>query len=262
MGFPWRNTLDNWTRFLNGAGQIVIAVNTSTDDTFTAVMDYVNELSARLGNEVEYTVVSTAIDYADPLFDGLIKNEALRRCNRPYCTLLDIDEVLPLSSRATWQECMDILGTIGADALFLPVIDLFHDENSFKSLAQKWYLHKNRPYLKRGRVEFAARADGSTDITKSDTCELVDTHGRLASATMLNVMALSESDRLKVMAAGRLAYVTHLGWLDKQQRLRQSAFWSPVWNARNGASVEKPLELADLDKIPHKLHGLRHWNDE
>ena len=256
MRFDWQATLTNWQRFLGPGGQIVIAVNTSTDDTLKALQDYA------LAHPGNWIIFPTDIPYTDPLFDGLIKNEALRRCKGDFCTLLDMDEVLPLSNRAAWDKAMEILGSTGYDALFLPVIDLFHDDKSYKALGQKWYLHKNRPYLKRGRVAFAARADGTTDITKSDTCELIQTNGSLANAAHLNVLSFDEDYRLLHMRGNLIAYVVHTGWLNKQQRLRQSAFWAPVWNARDGSTVEKPLELADLDKIPHKLHGLKHWNEE
>ncbi len=260
MGFDWRATLDNWTRFLNGEGQISLAINTSTDNTLEAVTKYVRELAARPGNGVEYTITPTEIPYSDPLFDGVIKNEALKRCNREYCTLLDMDEVLPLHSRAAWESAKHMLARSPYDALFLPVIDLFHDDSSYKSLGQKWYLHKNLSYLKRGRVQFAAREDGSTDIERSDTCELINENGQLAY-TAPYVGGPSQW-WLPGMAQGVCPYVVHLGWLNKQQRLRQSAFWAPVWSQRDGRKVEKALTNSDLDNIPYYPHNLPHWNSE
>lgn len=261
MGFNYSDTLWNWASFLGGEGQIVIAVNTSDDDTYD-VLRRCQMHDKMQGWNIEWTIFKTDIPYSDPLFDGAIKNEALKRCNREFCTLLDMDEVLPLSNRAAWEEAKELLGRIGYDALLLPVIDLFHDEKSYRSQGTKWYLHKNRPYLKRGPVGFAKRADGTIDINRSDSTELIHLDGSLANATMLNIMARPEAERLKAMAANQIPYVLHLGWINKQQRLRQSAFWAPVWSARDGRKVEKPLELADLDKIPHKLHGLKHWNEE
>jgi hypothetical protein len=257
MGFPWRETLDNWTCFLNGEGQISLAINTSEDDTFTAVTEYTKELAARPGNNVEYTITATEIDYANPLFDGMIKNEALKRCNRAFCTLLDIDEVLPLSNREAWEETISILANTTYDALFLPVIDLYHDEYHYKSLSQKWYMHKNKPYLKRGRVSFAAREDGSTDIERSDTCELIREDGSLA-----NSIGFPIANRLAAMSLNQVPYVVHTGWLGREQRLRQSSFWAPVWSARDGRKVERPLTEKDLDNIPYYPHTLPHWNEE
>jgi len=268
MGFDWRATLDNWTRFLNGEGQICIAVNTSEDDTLEALTKCAEELSRGAGNGVEYTIFSTSIPYSNPLFDGMIKNEALRRCTRGFCTLLDIDEVLPLSNREAWGWAITNLGRMAPDALFVRVIDLFHDEGHYKGMGQKWYLHKNRPYLKRGRVNFAARADGSTNIDKSDTCELICEDGSLAHAVGpirtngYHRPGETEEQRvLSEMTANLVPYVVHLGWLNKQQRIRQSAFWAPVWSARDGTKVEKPLGEDDLEKIPYYPHNLRHWNE-
>lgn len=262
MGFPWRETLDNWTSFLNGEGQISIAINTSDDGTLNSVSSYVEQLKQLTGNQVEYTITATDISYQDPLFDGKIKNEALKRCNREVCTLLDIDEVLPLSNREAWNSCIEALQFGHFDALFVPVIDFFHDVHSYKSMGQKWYMHRNLPNLMRGRVNFAEREDGTTDISRSDTCELIYDTGRLVYATGLVGMNLPERFRLELMAGNQLPYVIHLGWLNKQQRLRQSAFWAPVWNARNGSEVEKPLTENELDMIPHYPHNLKHWNQE
>jgi len=258
MGFPWHETLDNWTRFLNGEGQISIAVNTSTDDTLAAVTEYTRELAAKPGNGVEYTITATDIPLSNPLFDGMIKNEALRKCNREYCTLLDIDEVLPLSNRAQWETAKQTLNQWGYDALFVNVIDLFHDEHHYRSLGKKWYLHRNKPFIKRGRVAFAARPDGTTDIQRSDTCELIDTYGGF----LIPTASLVDSEPLGHSPNPAYPYVVHLGWLYREQRLRQSAFWAPVWSARDGTKVEKPLTNEDLDKIPYHPHNLKHWNEE
>jgi len=263
MGFPWKETLDNWTKFLNGDGQIVIAVNMSTDGTFWDVSDYTNELKKLPNNNVEYTVIMTHVPYEDPLFDGKIKDLALKQCNRQYCTLLDIDEVLPLSTRHAWEQSMSWLTPFGGyEVLMIPVIDLFHDENHFKSIGSKWYLHLNSPNLHRGRVNFAARPDGTTDIQKSDTCELIRSDGNLAFAGALMGGNLDKGQLLFQMEKGYVPYVVHLGWLNKEQRLRQSAFWAPVWNARNGSEVEKPLTQNELDKVAYYRHNLKHWNTE
>lgn len=264
MGFAWRETLDNWTRFLNGAGQIVIAVNTSTDNTFTTVMDHVNEMSARPSNEVQYTVFQTDVPYANSRFDGLIKDEALKRCNRRYCSLLDIDEILPLGSRRGWERAMDYLDRdVLHDALLIPTLDLFHDEFHIKSMGYKFYLHRNDSNIGRGVVNYAERADGSIDITKSDTTEILYRDSKsLVRCAPIILPGTSDAQKLSVLAQGNLPYVWHTGWLSKQQRLRQSAFWAPVWSARDGTKVEKPLTETELDQTPYHPHLLPHWNTE
>jgi hypothetical protein len=186
----------------------------------------------------------------------MIKNEALRRCRKDFCTLLDIDEVLPLSNREAWKRAIQKLDEWRYDAFFINVIDLFHDERHYKSVGMKWYLHRNKPYIKRGRVAFAVRADGSTDINRSDTTELIDEAGRLIPAARF-----VDNEPLGVSANPFYPYVVHLGWLNKQQRIRQSAFWAPVWSARDGTKVEKPLGEEDLEKIPYYPHNLKHWNE-
>jgi len=260
MGFNYQDVLWNWAAFLNGTGQIVIAVNTSDDDTYDSLRQC--QMYAKMsGGNTEWTIFKTDIPYSDPLFDGKIKNEALKRCTGEFCTLLDMDEVLPLHTRAAWDRAMGALSDCAYDAAFLSVIDLFHNERHYKTLGQKWYLHKNQPYLRRGRVAFAARADGTTDISRSDTCELINEDGTLAHAAGL-FTGMPDHAKLTMMAQGLVPYVVHLGWLTKQQRLRQSAFWAPVWSARDGTKVEQPLTEAELDQTPYYPHNLPHWNAE
>lgn len=260
MQFDWRTTLDNWTKFLQNEGQIVIAVNTSEDNTFEDVKAYTDYLSQTSG--VEYTVFKTEIPYSDPLFDGKIKNEALKKCTRGFCTLLDIDELLPMSTRQAWEEAMIGLKGSSYDALLIPVVDLFNDENSYKSIGFKWFLHKNLPYINRGRVNFAIKADGKTDITKSDTTEIVDKDGNLIPAIPTIPTNLTDEQKLNYLRLNMTPYVIHVGYLDKEQRIRQSEFWAPHWNNRAGQEVEKPITKEKLDKIPYFPHYLKSYNEE
>jgi len=260
IGFDWKSTLTNWTAFLRGHSQIVIAVNTSTDSTYEDICSFICELKKDPRNQTDYQVVKTDIPFENPLFDGLIKNEALKKCTREFASLLDIDEVIPLSTRAAWEGAMDFLSRSTYDALLIPSIDLFHDEKHYKNCGAKWYLHKNRPHIMRGRVGFAAREDGTTDISRSDTCEATYTNGDLVRHTSLLDPRFPDDLKLQYMAQGGIPYVFHLGWLNREQRLKQSAFWVTHWNRRNGSEVVKTLTDSDLDKIEYRQHGLPHWN--
>jgi hypothetical protein len=262
IGFDWKTTLSNWNAFLQGHGQVVIACNdpVGTDATYDDVVRFVAELKRDARNQTDYKVFKTAIPFENPLFDGLIKNEALKRCTNEFCSLMDIDEVYPLTSRFAWVSAMEILGKQPYDALLIPSLDLFHDDKHYKfPLGTKWYIHRNRPDIMRGRVAFAAREDGTTDITKSDTTEVCYPDGRLVTHTHLIDPRFPDAVKLQWMGQGAVCYVCHLGWLAKEQRLKQAAFWAPHWNARDGKETVKPLTEAEFDAIPYKPHGLPDW---
>jgi hypothetical protein len=262
MGFDWKPVLDNWVQFLNGRGEISIAVNTSEDGTFEALNEYARA-SLVTHSAMSWKIVKTEIPYTDPWFDGKIKNAALRNCTSRFAILLDLDEVIPLWSRDAWQSAVGLLEQNGFrfDALLIPSIDLFHDEHHMKGgIGGKWYLHFNRPNLGRGPVGFARREDGTIDITKSDTTELIDIHtNELARYGATLDPRFSDVLKLNLIQTGTAPVVYHLGWLNKEQRLRQSAFWAPVWNAREGKDVEQAKTADELAGIEYRPHGLRHW---
>ncbi len=263
MSFDWKPILDNWASFLNGYGEIVIAVNTSEDDTYGTLLNHAWDIKNR-GSAVEWKIFKTEIPYSDPLFDGKIKDEALKKCTSRYCILLDMDEVVPLWTRNAWMSAAaQIEQTAGAEAALIPSIDLFHNENNYRSLGGKWYLHLNQPHIGRGAVGFARRGDGTIDINKSDSTELInrDSLDLIRYVTVIDPR-LSDHLKLEYIKSGHIPLVVHLGWLNKEQRVRQSAFWTPVWNAREGKNVERAKTMAELESIEYRSHGLNHWSRE
>jgi hypothetical protein len=263
MGFNWKGALKNWMRFQNGSGEIVVAVNTSEDDTYDQVKKYASELATEYGTGTGIQVIKTEIPYTDPEFDGKIKTAALRKCTKDFCMLLDIDEVVPLTTRLSWEKSLEVFKHFPIDALLIPSIDLFNSSKEFKSIGQKWYLHRNDLRIERGTVNFAKREDGTIDITKSDTTELryVGTHELVRTSPLLDPR-WTDDVRMFYIKTGQVPYIFHLGWIDKEQRIKQSEFWAPVWNLRNGSEVEKPKTMEDLSLIQYREHGLPHWNTE
>lgn len=259
MGFAWKETLENWVQFLYKTGEISIAVNTSDDNTYESLVTFANELTDKHALGIDWKIFKIDIPYSDPFFDGKLKTAALRQCTNRYCILLDMDEVIPLWSRDAWSYIANALEQdhSGIEALFIPTIDLFHDENNMKSIGQKWYLHLNLPYLERGPVNFAKREDGSIDITKSDTCELiVSSNSSLAKTSSILDPRFSDEIKLRHIKENQCPVVFHLGWLDKEQRIKQSAFWKDHWNNRDKSDSVKVLTMNNLDSISYKPHGL------
>jgi hypothetical protein len=59
---------------------------------------------------------------------------------------------------------------------------------------------------------------------------------------------------------GNVPFVVHLGWLNKEKRLKQSAFWRSIWDLRDGGHSQEPELTAEaFDKIPKFKHNLPPW---
>lgn len=262
-GFDWRATLLNWLEFLHDTGQISIAINTSTDDSPKLVRDWFAQWKLEHPmNRTAVEITETSIPYDDPLFDGKIKAAALEKCIQPFCVLLDCDEVLVPAQYGKWMRMAhDLQMDARVDAFLVPVVDLIGDADHYKSIGTKWYLHKNHPYLTRGVVNEARLEDGSLDTSKSDTCELISREtGALVRASAI-MAPLPQWMTVAQLESGEIPFVYHLGWLNKAQRIKQSAFWRDVWTARRGGRDPEPeMTLEKLAEIPRFKHKLPRWS--
>ncbi len=265
MKFDWKATLQNWLEFLHPGDQISIAINTSTDDSSKAVRDW----AAQWKNEnplsrVSIDIVDTEIPYENPLFDGLIKAAALEKCTQPFAILLDCDEVVVPDQYSKWaQLAQDLERKSSYDAFLIPVIDLIGDREHYKSVGSKFYLHKNLPHITRGVVRAADREDGSIDTSVSDSTELIYRESRQLVKSGAIMAPLPAFMMLSQLESGEIPMVYHLGWLNTEQRLRQSAFWRPVWDARRGGRDPEPeMTLEKLLAIPRFRHRLPYWSKQ
>ena len=263
MGFSWKDTISNWISFLDSIGEIVIAVNTSTDGTAGLIRDHA-KASVPAYSRVVVKVVEVDVPYSDPEFDGKLKAIALKHCTQPYAILLDMDEVVLPTQRILWQDmARELEYNRKNDALLVPVVDLIGDERSYKSIGSKWYIHRNIPNITRGVHRHARRDDGSIDKTKSDTCELIYADSLdLVRAGQVIMESLPAFLKIGYLESGAVPFVYHLGWLNFEQRLRQAAFWRPVWDNRDKISSEPELKLTDLEKIPKYKHNLPTWKND
>lgn len=238
----WKGALDN---FLSFADQVCVATLPDNPEDFNLLSKY--------SGKVSVTIADTEL--SDPLFDGKLKNAALKMCREEFCILLDGDERVRLNDRPQWEMTSKHLSYMDdVDAFFIPVIDLFNSEREYKSIGQKWYLHKNLPELHRGVVNFARKNNNTIDTNKSDTTELIYKDGSLCRT-------ISLVNELNIRAIKDLGVkVFHLGWLDKNKRLLANKFWSPVWNSRAGITIDNViLDKEELNKIEYFSHGLKLW---
>lgn len=264
MQFAWRDALENWLTFLRG-GQLVLAINTSTDETPRLVREWIAAWQEKNPDSTtKVDIVETAIPYDDPTFDGQIKAAALAGCTEPFAVLLDADERLyPFQYRHWISLTRQFAENPQLDALLIPVVDLLGDEGHYKSVGSKFYLHRNRSDITRGVVKAARRPDGSIDTSVSDTTEPIYKEsgeliraGRLVAAEFPDWMVMGQ------LESGEIPMVLHLGWMDVEQRLRQAEFWAPVWTARRGGENPEPkLTLEQLESMPRTRHYLPSWKE-
>lgn len=268
MRFSWVEAFENWLSFLAGTGQLVIAVNTSDDGTPEAIREWAAKWQAEHPESAtRVDILDIAIPYSNPAFDGMGKAAATAVATEPYVILLDCDERVNPRQRRKWDVLARELEVSPYEAFLVPVVDLIGDERHYKAdhlLCAKWYIHKRLPHLTRGVVKHAWNPDGVTwDTSKSDSCELINREtGQLARAASILAPGLPHYLTVPQLESGEIPFVYHLGYLDMEQRVRQSAFWRGVWDERAGQPGKEPeTTLATLEAIPRYRHNLPSWRE-
>ena len=237
--FDWRASLKNYLYYCD---EVIVAI--PFQDSGSAEL-----ISESFPDEKRLFVYIAQTDDVD----GGLKNEALQRCVHDTCLQMDLDEQI-YGGKEAWSWVIDFLQNEPYDCLMLPVLNLFHDVNHYKDIGFKFRLHKrvgrDGRYLRRGIVNFAKNKDGTFDPTKSDSTELIDSHGNLAIATMIQT-----SDTLAWFKLGNPS-VIHYGYVDFKARCQVNKnVWHQVWKDR-GAKDLPALEQSELNKIPYYEHGL------
>ena len=237
-GFDWQNSILNYSQFMD---EVVIAINTSEDDTFETVSKFLEEKG--ISNVI---LCQCSFDYSDLAFDGKIKNFALQHTSGDIKISCDIDERFPLYQKDLWRRVGNhLLSQIEISAFLIPSINLCGDIYHYKDIGYKWYMHKDGLY--RGIVNFAKKQDGKIDTDRSDTCELIDANGNL-------VQALKFDNSIEGLREGETPYVFHYWAVDKDQRIKQNEFWQPVWSNRAGKEINNKIDFSKTQVLKHHLH--------
>jgi glycosyltransferase involved in cell wall biosynthesis len=259
MDFAWQESIQNWVNFLDENGEIVIVVNKSEDDSLGAITREADKI--KINSLVKFKIIPAEISYEDALFDGILKNIAYKNASMDFVIALDADERLLISSKKYWVQAAFDLSQKQEDALFVPVVNLFKNEDCYSDIAFKFYLVKNKPYIHRGVVNYAKKENGKIDITKSDSTEWLLENDNLIRASYILNPALP--DFLKIRSLDSNPFVYHLGYKDLEYRKKINFFWKPVWESRAGHEVND-IKLTDEDfsKVPYFQHNLPHWNSK
>lgn len=237
--FDWKNTLDKFSEF---ATELVIGTtNDSNDNTINLLKDYVYSKENVKLVETDYRLDSAT-------FDGEIKNAALQETTQPGKILLDLDEFIPLSQRNLWIKYFKLLQESNYDGILIPSVNLCGSLNTYKDIGYKFYLHKAG--LKRGVWKYAQNRDGSIDISRSDTTEILTLTNDLAKCNML-------PNNIETLRTGEIPYVFHKWAVDLDKRIEQNRFWKPVWSNRAKKEVNNIiLDKIEIEKIEVFEHNL------
>ena len=254
--FNYKEAIDNFCKF---AEEVVIAVNTSEDDTLQVLQNLSSEYT-------NLKIISTDFDYADPLLDGKIKNEALQATSQEFKIGLDMDERIPFYAKYNWINLASVLRFSESFGLLIPSINLWGDKESIRwdnkeNVKFKWYLHKEGLY--RGAHKESIKEDGHVDIEKSDTCDLVDKEGNLVKCDHHFDNNVHTLEDYRTFLNANLIYVFHLGHLDFDKKINLNKnFWKKHWETESGKEVTNvATSKKDLSKFQTQKHTLRLWDN-
>lgn len=264
MGFDFRSSIDNWATFLSlipGYHEINLVVNTSEDNTLEVIKQCA--IDYRKWNVV-INVIESNILYSDPAFDGKIKDVGFQESTGDINILYDLDEVAPLYTAKSWLKIGEqLMENNEIDGLLIPSIDLFGSFEKATAVGQKWYMVKNKSYIKRGVFGGAIKENGKIDISRSDSTEATYSDGSLIKSAHLFDPRMTYEQKLKELQSGNWPFVFHLGSLNVEQRVKQNEFWAPVWSNRAGEEVKNiKLKKEEFENISTFEHGLKHWGEK
>lgn len=246
--FDYKGALDNFAAF---ADEVVLAINTSEDNTLGVLQAYITEKDYK-----NVKLIETKFDYKDNEFDGKIKNAALQATTQPVKVSMDMDERIPLSQKDKWIHYGNLLLQSNIMAFFVPSIDLWGDKDHIRmahDIGVKWRMHKKGCY--RGVVNYARRMDGKIDTSQSDTCELINGNGELIPAAHI----IPNQAYFMPIHAGFLKsciYTVHYGYIDFQYRLNINKFWKEKWEERSGQPENVATKIEELTKEKVIKHNL------
>jgi hypothetical protein len=239
--FNYKFHIQNFAQF---ADEVVIAINTSEDNSVNELRDFV------IDNCNNVSILETSFSYDDPLLDGKIKNAALQVTKQDIKIGLDMDEYIPLWQKPLWQNVATQLIYSTYKSVMIPSLNLYKDRNHYFSINPKWYMHTKGFY--RGPVNFARKQDGTVDTTKSDTCELIDENGNIPYSIQI-------PHDINSLRTKNIPFVVHTGYVNLENRLiRNKNFWKEHWKTESGGiePTHKVHESLEDFKENYQEHNL------
>ena len=239
--FDLVDAFDNWSNYAN---EIVVS---TFEDQHDEIMFECIDAASQVKKDFNLKIVSTKdTDLNDPLFDGKLKDLALKNCSSEIVIQQDADERIGGLKKYWLEISKNLLQVLFPVSVFIPVIDLYKDYKHYKSLSYKWYIHTKRE-TNRGVVNFARREDGTVDVDKSDSCELINDNGDLIPSTT--------DHRFVNTNDVNFPHVIHLGYVDLNNRCKNNKFREKCWTNLNGSEIKVATDIESLESentaIPH-----------
>jgi hypothetical protein len=222
----WQQSVQNSCQF---ADEVIIAVNTSVDDTKEAIEESLKDFN-------NWKILETNFSYQDPWLDGKIKNEALQACTQDFKIQLDLDEYIPLWQKPIWENMAMQMVFHPCQCAAVASVNLYKDWNHFSSINHKQYFHKGQAY--RAPCKASRKEDGTINTKMSDGCDLVDQN---------------------ILEQNVAPFVVHFGYVDLDSRLKRNhEFWHEHWYVEGGGQdpahvIHMKHEDFEYPYIEHKL---------
>lgn len=266
-----KNNYDYSTAFKNYdefADEVIISTIDNNDDS---TIEILNDL-AKCNNK--FKIIKCPLKRQDPLFWGKLRNEGLKNCTQEFCVSLDLDELIPNWQKYNWINYARLLAYSTYDAYLVPLINLWGDKNHIRwdndtNYLFKWVLHKNSKAgknLQRGTVNFAKKPDGTVDINKSDTNELIYEDGSLVQSERI-IKNYKGNPSEYIEECFSKIFIYHTGYLNFQDKiLRNKNFWNEQFNIQAGfdqidlANKFAPIDKKNLDGKSLFKHNLKLWD--
>jgi hypothetical protein len=238
----WQDCLRRSCHF---ADEVVVAINTSEDNTEETILDILKKEAKK------FKIVNTSFSYFDPWLDGKIKNSALQECTQEFKIQLDLDEYIPLNQKNLWENlCFNLKFNTQIQCIAIASVDLYKDFEHYKSINHKQYLHKGIAF--RAPQIAARKQDGTINTLMSDGCDLVDENGNFVSTQALD-------NRLEALESKQIPFVVHLGYVDLNSRLKRNhEFWNEHWHIESGGlPPAHKIHMNHEDfEYPYLVHNL------
>lgn len=238
----WRDSFKNSCLF---AEEVVIAINKSDDDTEEAIREHLKDFD-------NWKIVPANFSRLDPLWDGRMKNLALQNCKFDWKIQLDADETIPLWQKPLWENAFMNLQFSGKKVMAVPSVDLYLNENGYKSINYKTYCSIGQ--LWRGPAAHALKPGYFIDTRFSDGTELINEKFEQEQAIAFGPLELA------ALESGDYPFVVHWGYLNTQERIaRTKAFWGDHWLQESGGTLpahkihHDESTFSHYEYKPHKL---------
>jgi hypothetical protein len=261
--FSYEEAFDNYLSF---AEEVIVSTRKDNEDSTIEVLNkYTNKYK-------KFKYVISNDDISHPYFHGRLRDLALQSCSQEFCIGLDIDELVPVWQKYNWISLARNLSFCDFDAYLVPILNLWGSYETIRwdkdfNYGDKWAIHKNiKGKIKRGPVKFGIRDDGTIDVDKSDTCELIYENGDLVRSYPIITNRNGNLNQYLFECMNKI-FIYHIGYADFDRRVNiNKTFWYDQLKLRSGNRQEESIDKytpTNKDILLNKQlikHNLPLWN--